>query len=164
MLKVYILNFKLYTLIMKKHLVSIMLIFSLLIACTNEKKEVTQKPNETNEIVPTPKLYVQTVTIVGVDENEKTSKKSTVIDSDYFEIGLFSLVDKSKGFHAKIDIEKPESIDNFRMVFAQIVDERDSAIYFRGSTEFLNFISERGYKMIDQVKKKYSTDYTFQKK
>lgn len=135
---------------MKKHLISIMLILSLLIACTNEKKA--------------PKLFLQTVTIEGTKKNEKTTKKTEVIDSDYFEIGLFLLVDKSKGFHAKIEIEKPESIDNFRKVFAQIADERDSAIYFKGSTEFLNYMSERGYLMVDQVKKKYSTDYTFQKK
>ena len=53
---------------------------------------------------------------------------------------------------------------NFEFVEYVITDEKGKLLKFNTTTAFLNFMSERGYSLLDQVKNKYSIDYTFKKK
>ncbi len=81
------------------------------------------------------------------------------VKDDYFEISLHSM---QSGTNYKASKEYKDSEGDW--VFIDIVDMEGERIRFTNSTEFLNFISERGYEMVDQSKEKYITHYTFKKK
>ncbi|MFC2119192.1 hypothetical protein ACFLSY_11170 [Bacteroidota bacterium] len=132
----------------------------------NESKSDTGTPiteQKTEEESKKPQVYIKTVSAVGVDENQVKTDTITTIDTDYFEVGLYLMVDETN-YTTKKDIVKPTSIENFKSVFFYLVDNDGMKINFKGSTEFLNFMSERGYEMVDQVKFDYHTDYTFKKR
>jgi len=103
-------------------------------------------------------LYIKTSTTIG----KITSDTLTKITSDYFEVTLGSV--RGKGYSAGKTIEEATSMENFRFIFFAITDKDGNALYFKSSADFLNYMSERGYEMADQVKNKYGADYTFKKK
>lgn len=89
---------------------------------------------------------------------------TTEVASEYFEIGLYSY-EGGDHFTTKKDLEDVIDLDhpqNTRSKYFEIV-ENDSLKSFSSSTEFLNYMSERGYEMVDQSKLRYHTDYTFKR-
>ena len=108
----------------------------------------------------TPKIYIKTTTLIGQNKSDSLS----IVNTDYFDVGLCQFVDRSKGYYAGKDIENPTSTENFRSIFFKVSNEDGSELYFKTSTEFLNFMSERKYEMVSQTTSKYCTDYTFKKK
>jgi hypothetical protein len=110
-----------------------------------------------------PKLMVKLSSTIGIDENQITKDSNYVINTDYFEISLYSASNGSN-FWAEKKIEEPKSLENFKVVTLYIVDKANKPISYTSSTDFLNYISERGYEMKDQQKFKYHTDYTFKRK
>jgi len=136
-------------LIIKLGLLSLIMMSIIMTSCNQQKNEK-------------PRLYIKTVTVIGIDENQIETDTITIIDYDYFEIGLYLRTDE--GFMTNKDVIKATSIENYKAVEFRIVQEDGSNIMFKSSTEFLNFMSKRGYDMIDQLKSKYHTDYTFKKK
>jgi hypothetical protein len=110
-----------------------------------------------------PQVFVKLSTTTGVNEKQITKDSNYVIENDYFEVGLYS-VGQGKSYIAEKEIEEPRSIENFKSVTLYIVDSTQNPISFKSSTEFLNYMSERGYEMVDQEKLKYHTDYTFKRK
>ena len=67
-------------------------------------------------------------------------------------------------FIADKEIFKSEAGESFNYVFFHIVDAKKETIYFKTTTEFLNFMSEHGYDKVTQKENKYLVDYTFKKK
>ena len=108
-------------------------------------------------------LLINTRTVTGSGENSKVTSVISTIESDYFEVTLSELSDEPK-FIAKKDLIEPSSMENYKYVFFNISDEEGENLKFDTSADFLNFMSERGYNLVDQVKNKYGGDYTFQKK
>jgi hypothetical protein len=108
------------------------------------------------------KLYIKTVDVTGTGENQVKKETITEVTSDYFEVSLSSQSDG--GYHAEKDVVIPTSITDYKEVFFTIVDKNGTETHFKTSTEFLNFMSAHGYKMVDQVKNEYGGDYTFKKK
>lgn len=111
-----------------------------------------------------PKIYIKTTTIKGLLANSQKEYNTTELKSDYFEIGLYSY---SAGYYTtKRELKNmvdEKNLNNSIMQFLEIV-EKDSVKQFINTTQFLNYMSEGGYEMVDQSKLKYRTDYTFKKK
>jgi len=108
------------------------------------------------------KLYIKTTTAIGVGENQWSTEAVSEVTSDYFEVILSSLTDHV--FEGEKILEKPTSKENFKYVFFVISDKDGNQIKFKESTEFLNYMSAHGYKLVDQVKNDYGADYTFKRK
>lgn len=118
-----------------------------------------------NPLEKAPNLYIRTTTSI---ENGKSKVDSvSIVNSDYFEVGLLSFSEVSKGFMASKYVVVPTSLEDFKMVYFVISNEDGSDLYFKSSTEFLNYMAERKYEMVDQTKSKKidnDIDYTFKKK
>ena len=154
-----------------KYIVILIITINAILACSPKQSETqTLDSTEVQKSKAIPILYIQTVTVIGTGDKQKTTKEITTINSDYFEVSLSSYgnVNPNKagdsGFRAGKEIENPKIDAEFRYVFFDITDKDGTILDFKTSTDFLNFMSERGYEMIDQIKSKYHTDYTFKKK
>ncbi len=114
---------------------------------------------------PKPELRVNLKKSTMINDNPNHKDSIYVEDSEYFEIGLYSY-SNTKGitYSAKKDIEKPTTSEDFKMVTLSIVDASNKIVVYNNSTEFLNYMAERGYEMTDQEKLEFRTDYTFKKK
>jgi hypothetical protein len=114
------------------------------------------------------KLYIQTTDVSGTGKSQIKKETVSVVTSDYFEVSLYSYkpeAGESKYYKAKRDLIEPTSTKNYKAKFFFIVkDSKGTEKRFTDSTDFLNFMSSHGYKMVDQTKNKFHTDYTFQKK
>jgi hypothetical protein len=108
-----------------------------------------------------PGLFIKTSTVEDVGENQIRKDSITVVNSDYFEIGLYQYSNGSST--AEKTIENSVLVENFKMRFFHVTDSLGNSLRFQSSTEFLNFMSARGYVMVTQAPKKYVTDYTFKK-
>lgn len=127
-------------------------------AGNSEQKEKIENQKELNK-----QLFISTRTVTGTEENRKDTSVITRIESDYFEVTLSKLSEEPKFIATKKLIE-PSSMENFKYVYFNITDEEGENFKFDTSVDFLNFMSERGYNLVDQVKNKYGGDYTFKKK
>lgn len=105
-----------------------------------------------------PGLFINTRTVIGEEKKDSI----TVINSDYFDVSLYSYDNGT--FQAKKEILKPESVKDFKMIFFVITEEDGNEIRFNTTTDFLNYMSARGYEMADQTKHEFRIDYTFKKK
>lgn len=129
---------------------------SITLSCSNASKPVETRVG--------PKLFIKTMKVVA----DTRTDSITVFDQDYLEIGLYS-ANNGLEFVAKNTIEPFNTKDGKSyMQEITIVDENATSeskgLRFSNSIEFLNYMSLRGYEMVDQSKKKYRTDYTFKKK
>ena len=100
-----------------------------------------------------PQLFIKTVNAAGSDEKQMKKDSLTVVNAHYFEVGLYETEDEPGSFAAK----------NKGALF-DVVREDGSDIRFKSSAEFLTFMSELGYELVDHLNFKYHTDYTFEKK
>ena len=107
-----------------------------------------------------PAPIIKTSTVVGDDRKDVV----TEVVSDYFDVTLTEAVDRDKGFMATKRIQDPEPGKTFKAIFFNIVDDRGGNQYFKTSTDFLNFMSEHGYDVSNQIPNKYGADYTFKRK
>lgn len=142
----------------------LLIIFTIALAGTigiSSCNQSSQSKNVGKAIIP--QVFVKLSTTTGVDEKRMTKDSNYVIETDYFEVGLYS-VGQGKSYIAEKEIEEPKSIENFKSVTLYVVDSTQNPISFNNSTEFLNYMSERRYEMVDQQKLKYRTDYTFKKR
>jgi uncharacterized lipoprotein YajG len=134
----------------------------LLITSCNNTPKTSSKTDTPKISSKTEKLFIKTVSATGTGENQKSTETISEVTSDYFEIKLAALTDV--GYGAQKDVITPEVGKEFKYVFFYIVNEDGSNIKFTTSTEFLNYMSLRGYEMVDQIKNEYGTDYIFKKK
>jgi hypothetical protein len=85
-----------------------------------------------------------------------------MVDSDYFEVSLGVMgIGLATYYYGNKNIEKGQSVENFTSKYFNIV-ENDSIVKFNGSREFINYMSERGYEMVES--NNVSNDYTFKRK
>lgn len=104
-------------------------------------------------------IYITTYT-VDIDNKLDTISK---VDSDYFEIRI-SQTNDSLGnmcYVATRDLEK--SNNPFLYKWITITNKKGELIYFKSSTDFLNFMSQRKYDLADQHPNKYGNSYTFKR-
>ena len=113
-----------------------------------------------------PKLRVKHVDIVGFGENEVSSEKTEVVTSDYFEIVLLpqTRTDSTEIFVAHTDLAIPLSKENFQLKYFEIVDDNDNIIFFDSPTDFLHYLSERGYALVSKKEEARYAIYTFRKR
>lgn len=140
-------------------------------SCQTQTHELVSKTDEhsNKQENESKKETLSSIYITTYTANQKKGEKMTVdnktsiVNSDYFEIGL-GIMGDNKTYMTNKEIEKPTMADDFHSVSISITDEKGDLIKFSGTTEFLNFMSSHGYEMVDQVKNKYGADYTFKKK
>jgi len=92
-------------------------------------------------------------------ENPETIITTTVIDSEVFEIDLV-LMPKGN-FKASKDILELSVQNPDYSEFFVLTNENNEILFFKSSTEFLNFMNDKGYKAVMQNKTKYRTEYVF---
>jgi hypothetical protein len=142
--------------------ITILLFCSLAVTSCNsnriDSKEKIEKTVSVGDDKQPLGLYIITSTTVG----KETSYDSTRVNSDYFEVGLGEV--EGKGYRAEKTLQNSRPGEKFRYVFFLITDKNGHIPYFNSSTDFLNYMSKRGYEMADQIKNKYGADYTFKKK
>jgi len=86
---------------------------------------------------------------------------NSTIDSKVFEIDLILMPKgnyKASKELVKLTVQNP----NYSKVIV-ITDNKDEVISFENSTDFLNFMDEKGYKVTFQNKTKYNIEYVFSK-
>jgi hypothetical protein len=133
---------------------SIVLLFCLL--------QISSCNNSPNVSSRTETLYIKTTTAEEIGKEMKKSEVVSVINTDYFEVGLSSQT--TGGFLAQKDIVEPKIDIPFKSVFFQVCQKEGTNIKFMTTTEFLNFMSAHGYDMVNQIPNNYGADYTFKKK
>jgi hypothetical protein len=134
-------------------------ILLLLITSCRAKTESQQASNGASA-----RLYIKTTTVTGVDDNRVVVDTTTMVDSDYFEVTLSVMgVDLANYYVGGKDFEEGQSVKDSTWRHFDIV-ENDSIVTFNGSGEFMKYMSERGYKMVDEQRNEYSNDYTFKRK
>jgi hypothetical protein len=142
-----------------KPILSAILLFSIVL---------NSEPLFSEKVLQTPKLFIQTIDVSGTGKSQVKKESISVVTQDYFEVSLSSYKPEAGGtryYKAKRDLISPTSTKDFKMkLFFIVKDDKGTELRFVDSTEFLNFMSAHGYKMVDQVKDKFRTDYTFQKK
>lgn len=112
-----------------------------------------------------PDLYIMTNTVIKKDDVNTGSKVKTLYSDSYLEISLSISNDDENKYIAAETIKKAK-IDNtgeFTRTQIYIVNESGEDVLFNTSTEFLNYMADRGYHMENKEEGKYSTKYTFKK-
>jgi len=145
---------------MKQLLIGAFAIVAAISTSCTEQPQKTQTESDSKQQLG---VLVNMKTYTGTGENSKTKDSGYYIATDYFEIGLYSLA-SGKGYIAEKQIEEPTSLENFRSVSLNVVDSSLNPIIFGSSTDFLNFMSEKGYSMKEQTVEKQHTDFVFVKK
>lgn len=114
-------------------------------------------------ILKTEPIYITTFTMTsnGDKKNDKVVKETTILNTDYFEVSFELISNKA---YKNIEKSSSEDLPNFKLMTIGVTDEKGNWLNFKTSTDFLDFMSKHGYKMVDQKKSEYSTDYTFKKK
>ncbi len=114
-----------------------------------------------------PGLYIRTSDVKGsaVSNNQVKKDTLTVVDSEYFEVGLYAY-EEGEYYEAQQILVKPDygAGEDFKTKYYFVTDSLGKEIEYKNSTEFLNFMSARGYDMTDQAKHEWHTDYTFKRK
>ena len=111
-------------------------------------------------------LTMKITTFVG---DVKTSVLSIENLGEYYEVTLSAFPDEENGgsrYGVRIDIEEGKFVnDVFHWKISELVDETTKEeLWFKEPTDFLNYLSTKGYEMVEQKKGKYNIDYTFKKK
>lgn len=130
----------------------------------SSSKNTEQNTVNSNQEGINPKLFISTRTRIAIKGIETDSSIVSIINSDYFEVRLSSLADEAKFIARNNTINAYEDGGNFKFVDFTIANKTGKSYKFETNTDFLNFMSERGYDLVDQIKNKYSVDYTFKKK
>ena len=112
---------------------------------------------ETQQVsgVEIPKLYIKTTTATGEGGTQVFTDTTTMVESDNFEVTLTAM-----GIGLAIYYYGSKDIGNGK--FFNIV-ESDTIAKFIGSGEFLNYMSERGYKVVNEERNEIWNHYTFKR-
>jgi len=121
--------------------------------CQTKKGDVAQEKG----------VIIKTTTRQSIQGKKTEDSVVGVLNTDYIEISLDSY-DNAQHYEANKDLEKTyKSTTDYKFVLLKVIDNQGNPIQFKTSTDFLNFMSEKGYKMVDQKKGEYNIDYTFNK-
>jgi hypothetical protein len=143
---------------MKTFLIPLSLCLLLIISsCKNAPKNPSNDNTSRTE-----KLYIKTTTTTGTGKEAATKETITEVHSDYFEVGLD--LQKTGEYSASKEIYVPKTGEKFKYIFFTISQEDGTMIKFNTSEEFLNFMSSRGYDMVNQIRNEYGANFTFRKK
>jgi hypothetical protein len=108
----------------------------------------------------------KTITLMTTITTQKDGKRTTqdsisYLNSKFFQISLYRV--DSNRYHAEIGIERPKSLENFRVSYMRIINHDSTILPFQSPSEFLEFMKVRGYVMIHQRKFDLYRDYVFLK-
>jgi len=133
----------------------------IIISCTrcSENNSVTNK----NIKDTFPVLYITKQTFTDVNGKLIQKDSTALMDSAYFNMSLHYTGEK-KGHIAKKDIGGNNALENFREEFVIISDKNGQPVYYKGTVDFLNYMSEHGYDVMDQKVGNYVIDYRFKRR
>lgn len=139
--------------VMKKYLLFYIIIISCLYSCETDNTKSRTLP-----------LYVNIEYIIKTN-GEKSEKDSLYIyNSKYLELSI-AWLERKDNYFAGDFIGNTESIlkDNAIIGTLLIVDKDSKEIMFTSNTEFLNFMYERGYEVVDKIKFDTYNEYLFKR-
>lgn len=85
------------------------------------------------------------------------------ISTDYLDMNLVLLAEQDS-FIGEKKIQDPISMEDFKVVRLNVSDKYGEYLYFKSSTDFLNYMSSCGYEMASQSRTRYDYLYTFKRK
>ena len=103
-------------------------------------------------------LFIKTLTAIG----DKNSFVITKVESKYFDV-KFSIMENGNYTAGKTILEYTVKNPNKTILFI-ISNKIGDAVFFKSSSDFLNYMDARGYDLENQIPNKYGADYTFKKK
>lgn len=142
----------------KNNLATIIILAFLIISCSKSEKNQESIPST----VQPPKVLMNLSTFTGVDEKQIAKDSNYYLNTDYFEIGLYP-TDRNT-YVAYEKIEKATSLENFKSVTLYISDNENKMLHFKSPTDFMNYLSDRGYEIQGKIQAKKHINYTFKKK
>ena len=150
----------------------ILITYSLILFSCNSNQNDSKTIENKQELVNTKNSnsknnYLYTKTCTGTAKGNSDVKvvtdPVTIFSSDYFEVGLYIMGD-NESYTAQKTLQEPVVGEDFKSITLYMTDKNGNIINFKSTTDFLNFMSEHNYDLVDQTKSKYRTDYTFKKK
>jgi hypothetical protein len=142
---------------MKKYYLYAFAIILAMSACNQTNVETKNSVDSKNNLG----LFISTLTAKSVNDSLSRTEQLSEIKLEYFEVKLVKQIDD---FIATKDIENSKNGNNIKLVSISIVDRNGKLMHFKSSIEFLNYMSDRGYDVFNQVQEKESVNYTFKKR
>jgi len=143
-----------------KYFLVIITLLCIIISCTRSS-DTNSVINENKDTLPV--LYITKQIITDVKGKVIQKDSIFVMDSSNFNMSLHYTGEK-KGHIAKKDIDTYRSLEGFKEEFAIISDRNGQPMYYKGTIDFLNYMSEHGYDMMDQKVGNYVIDYRFRRR
>ena len=110
-----------------------------------------------------PKLRINKLKVTGEGPNRIMIDTNYDVKDQYFEIGL-RVIRPNNGFAATKDLNKSKEGEPYHTESIMVLDSTGGIAVFKTSTDFLNYIDARGYRLITQSTDSNGTNYTFEKK
>lgn len=139
------------------------------ISCNTKPKQSSSEPTPVEvaelEVEETLPLITVKTTVTGTGANQETKEEAITYDDAYFEISL-NRTTNDAGVHyvATKYLERSTSLDNFKLVILSIADVNNEVVQFSSSTEFLNYMAEREYDLVEKTDFELRSDYVFKRK
>lgn len=112
-------------------------------------------------LAPGPDLFVTKRTVSEVSGRTIDTDTLYAVKEKFFETEFNPLVNSEVGF-AMSQTEQ----DNLKLDFTSVTvtDSLGQRLEFKDRSDFLSFMDKRGFEVTNQEKKKYNTNYTFERK
>lgn len=108
-------------------------------------------------------ITIKTTTVKGQSGREQRKDSISIVSSEYFNVNLES-VNNGEFYVARESVRESIVGSEIDFELINVVDDKGKELRFKDSTQFLNFMGERGYEMKEQKEKKFSFSYTFKRK
>jgi hypothetical protein len=109
-----------------------------------------------------PKLRINKLKVTGEGPNQISIDTNYDVKDQYFEVVLRAI--RPGGFVANKDLVKSKEGDPYQIESIMVLDSTGGIAVFKSSTEFLNFIDARGFKLVSQLPNEKGNEYTFERK
>jgi hypothetical protein len=136
-------------------------------ACNTKQSQESSTAPPVEEVAKQPerlRLYLNRV--VGTPQGKRDSVR--VYESAYLEttLSMYSgAADGSTSYRAGRKLEDNfKSKTDYKFVWDNVTNEDGSDLKFKSSTDFLNYMADRGYDLVSKKDNQYSSDYIFKRK
>ena len=149
---------------MKLPIIVLLTLNVVLFSCNNSKEgdELKTKESTVETKVITPNVYITTRTYSGSGDDIEQDSIIEKLESNYVDFTLYFRPDKK--WQAEMEGIRPESAEEFFMVTKTVTDSIGNLFKFEDRNDFLKFMYNRGFYLVDIKLDKSSYDITFKRK
>ena len=107
-------------------------------------------------------INIRTIDYEKINGKAETSIYESKFNKEYLDIDL--VIMPKGNFKASKEVIKLTTKNPNKSKVIVIIDDKNEVIFFNGSTDFLNYMSDHSYSMTTKLESKYRTEYTFKRK